>query len=432
MSEDAKKPEPLDDPLAVFVKAHHEARQSSTGEKRFNGGEHAWLGGRGAALACAELKKELEISCDLFQFIPRGDGRETLSYGELVALSGDLYRTPDDLFDEKPSLLPSPWRNDLPKIRDMFSEELRWIEARAKQTATLDKVTPYPEHNLALAWSAKSYLELALDNTAHFGWHNVLAYCLYHEKALALAAAAAVNAGEHDPQLRRALYTNAFADHFLTDGFAAGHIRVPRAEIRRWAADKGFSEQIAGSLSKLLHDQDGHLDAQSLHGVVDENARRDDDGLPVVNAAGASWHTRCDGQLFTGGESLKSPRIAQPIAAVAASVTELLRAWKLRELPRETYAATNFVPFPAPTTPPLIAKFPANLPEDRLEALWKSMGWYLRIYGIGLEPRHLRALFEALPLLMERMRANVARDITRDQRRVRIAPAYLTAFSKIA
>lgn len=29
---------------------------------------------------------------------------------------------------------------------------------------------------------------------------------------------------------RWALFTNAFADHFLTDAFAAGHVRVPRAE----------------------------------------------------------------------------------------------------------------------------------------------------------------------------------------------------------
>lgn len=430
MSDEASHPEPLNDPLTLFVKAHHEARQAKPNTKRFNGGEHAWLGGRGAALAC-ERQKDLDVSPERLQFIPRRDGKETLSYGELVALSGDLYRSPDELFNETPSFLPSPWRNDLPAIREMFGQELRWIEARAKETASQDQA-PYPEHNLALAWSAKNYLELALDNTDHFGWHNMLAYCLHHQNALTLAASADVNADENDATLREALYTNAFADHFLTDGFAAGHIRVPRAEIRQWAAKQGFNEKIAGSLSKLLHDQDGHIDARSVHGVADENARRDDDGLAVVNAAGASWYTRCDGQLFTGGEPLKSPRIAQPIEAVVASVTELLRAWKLRELPGDTYAATHFVPFPSPTAPSLVSKFPADMPDAQVNALWDGMGWYSKIYKIGVEPTHIRALFQALPDIMSSFRANVGRDINRDQRRVRIAPAYLAGFSQIA
>lgn len=108
---------------------------------------------------------------------------------------------------------------------------------------------------------------------------------------------------------RRALYTNAFADHFLTDAFAAGHIRVPRAEIRNWAEARGLGDKIAGALSKLLHDQDGHIDLESLHGPVDENDGRPEDGLLVQDSTGTSWSTRCDGQLFLETNAAQSTAV---------------------------------------------------------------------------------------------------------------------------
>ena len=174
----------------------------------------------------------------MFASISRRDGREHLQYGELVALSGDFYETPEELFNEKPS--PLPWlyeSNDLSDLQKIFSNELQWIEARQQGKGS----KTYPNENIRLAWNAKSYVELALRNTDHFGWHNIVTYCKYHAEALQLASS---SRGQETDIFRQALYTNAFADHFLTDGFAAGHIRVPRSEILCWAQNKGYGERL--------------------------------------------------------------------------------------------------------------------------------------------------------------------------------------------
>lgn len=417
------------DPFSRFLSVYDEARPKRRDGKRFSSGEHLWLGGHGAKRALERFNTDFNKSLDpeLFNSIPRKNTRDVLRYGELVALSGDFYESPESLFEEKPSPLPWLWEgNDLGDLRELFGEELRWIEDRNSRQGSA-----YPENNLRLAWNAKSYVELALRNTDHFGWHNLLAYRKHHAEALRLAASAR---GRDDETFRRARYTNAFADHFLTDGFAAGHVRVPRAEIRAWADERGFNEKVAGALSKVLHDQDGHIDAGSLHGVHDENRRGDDDGLPVQNSLGANWFTRCDGQLFLEAGSETSPAVEQAVAAVSASVTELLVAWQEGTLPRGTYEATKHVPFPRPGSATLAEKFPASLAPERLEALWQSVGWYAKIPWIsGMERRHIEALFEALPAIMERFRANVAADVARDPELTsRLAAPYIAAYRSVA
>lgn len=420
--------EPPLDPLGVFVANHRRSLHRKRGP-RFNAGEHAWLASRGAERACDDLKEKrgINIPKELFASIPRNDGRESLQYGELVALSGDFYETPDALFDEKSSLIPWLYEsNDLSDLRKIFAEELRWIEERRQGGAS----AAYPDENIALAWNAKSYVELALRNTDHFGWHNIVAYCKYHAEALRLADSA--RGLEKSPAFRRALYTNAFADHFLTDGFAAGHIRVPRAEIRAWAAANRLSEKVAGSLSKLLHDQDGHIDVHSLHGEKHENRPvASNDGLRVQDATGTSWYTYCDGQLFLETQQ-GQPAVERAVMSVSASVTELLLAWKQVEQPAGVYAATQFVPFPHPEAPKLTAKFPADLPDADFERLWSSVSWYAKIPWIaGLEHAHVRDLFRALPQIMTDFRANIAAAAANADLRKRIDPRYIEAYKNV-
>ena len=135
---------------------------------KFEGGEHAWLGNAGVELACADLRaRTIAISEDDFMALKRRHGNETFQYGELVALSGDFYGTPEDLFDERPALIPWLWEeNDLSDIRSCSHR------AGVDQRPPAAEDAKYPDNNVRMAWNAKSYIELALRNTAHFGWHN--------------------------------------------------------------------------------------------------------------------------------------------------------------------------------------------------------------------------------------------------------------------
>lgn len=429
MSEDHSNGDPpARDPLSAFLAVYERERptRARRGARRFASGEHVWLGSHGAALAREELERRHRITLreEVFGAIKRRNGVEEFDYGELVALSGDFYGSPEDLFDETPARLPWLWEdNDISDIRAMFGEELAWIEDRHRAHGSR-----YPDSNVRMAWNAKSYIELALRNVDHFGWHNVMAYLRHHTKALELALAAR---GRDNETFRRALVTNAFADHFLTDAFAAGHIRTPRAQIIAWAERVGLNEKIAGALSKLLHDQDGHVDLASLHGAG-EGDRADDDGLHVQDSLGQDWHTRCDGQLFLDAGAAGSTAVQRAVAAVCASLVELMRAWAADVTPRGVYEATRYVPFPHASEPPLVEKFSATVSDEALGRLWKGIGWYAKVPWLaGLERSHVRDLFVALPEIMGQFRDDVATAATDPDVLARIAPEYIAAFREI-
>jgi hypothetical protein len=170
-----------------------------------------------------------------------------------------------------------------------------------------------------------------------------------------------------------------------------------------------------------------------LHGRAD-GSRADDDGLLVQNAMGATWRTRCDGQLFLDPGAAGSPAVSAPVAAVAASVTELVLAWARGELPEGVYRATEYVPFPHPSAPKLIEKFPADLSAASREELWKSVAWYTKLPWIGgLEIDHISRLFGALPAIMTEFRASIALAADRDPLVAgRVSPRYIAAFRGIA
>ncbi|MCW8138986.1 MAG: hypothetical protein KIT58_08800, partial [Planctomycetota bacterium] len=388
------------------------------GARPLNSGEHVWIGSLGAELACRQEK----LDGARFESLPRRHAEDRLSYGELVALSGDFYGSPSELYEEQPAALPWLWEpNDLGDLRDMFRAELDWIANDGK--------SPYPDFNVRMAWNAKSFLELALANTDHFGWHNMAAYCRFHAAALEIAKRAQGRDGE---TWVRAIYYNAYADHFLTDCFAAGHVRVPRAQIRAWALGRGYSDKLGGALSKLLHDQDGHIG--TLHADHDGQT----EGLRVANARGEAWNTRCDGQLFLRngqGDPGAAPAVQIPVQAVAASVGELLRAWRHGALPDGTYAATAFVAFPHPETKPLEQKFSVKAwPKKRLDELIANVQWYSKVpwIGPGVNRNNILELFEALPDLMRQFRATVNADQERNAMlHRRVAPEYLAAYAVI-
>jgi hypothetical protein len=108
------------------------------------------------------------------------------------------------------------------------------------------------------------YLKLAKTNFDHFGVDAMTCYRVGHILAQEMAIQAKKNNQPEDLKLAYAI--NAFADHFLTDLFAAGHMRTPRRQLSEYLY--GF-DVAAGFCSKLMHDEDNKF------GLWVENARGD-------------------------------------------------------------------------------------------------------------------------------------------------------------
>ena len=95
------------------------------------------------------------------------------------------------------------------------------------------------------AWrfnSKKSYYLLALENSAHFNPTSTRSWAEYHQQAIAYALAGAAGEGLTTvEQFQLALFESAFADHYLQDSFAAGHMGFNRAASSA-AAAKSFHD----------------------------------------------------------------------------------------------------------------------------------------------------------------------------------------------
>jgi hypothetical protein len=95
-------------------------------------------------------------------------------------------------------------------------------------------------------------------------------------------------------KLEQSLILNAFADHFLADSFAAGHIRVDR---------KRLSDRVA----KKLHDEDNRANAGTHKWWVS-------------NAIGETWWPVGDGKW----KEMNEPDKRRIIEAVRESIVEVI------------------------------------------------------------------------------------------------------------
>jgi hypothetical protein len=110
------------------------------------------------------------------------------------------------------------------------------------------------------AWrfsSKKHYWLLALENSSHFNPMALDDWRKYHQTALDDALAAAAHEGLSQVEgLGRAIRENAFADHFLQDSFAAGHMGFNRRASSA-AAAKSFHDHW-NAHGRVVNDRDGH------------------------------------------------------------------------------------------------------------------------------------------------------------------------------
>lgn len=209
----------------------------------FDFAEHCFIGD--AILLTLANGQKVSASEHKFQL----NNQLNLTYGQINGLAGDFYGTDDPISDGQNAQDQSDrFLRAYNTLADGGSRQpqealailaILQAEVDAVNNALLNHQDPslaysqLPDSTAALEWitfgrtDIPSYLGLARIDWDHFGEDARTAYNAGHATALQKAI---------DGDLEGAYAMNAFADHFLEDSFAAGHIRTPRRVLHS-AAD---------------------------------------------------------------------------------------------------------------------------------------------------------------------------------------------------
>jgi hypothetical protein len=195
--------------------------------EEFGGAEHKHIGdtvARGATIS-----------------IMYGSPPQPLSFGDVVALAGDYF---GDFYELKNLAKTSGGPIELAYAR--------WhclgLKGSVPMPAAGDANKPARKRVI------NRYFKLASRNLTHFsaGGTAVPAYMKAHADALVDA----FDAGQSGDKAiwQRALAKEAFAEHYLTDMFSAGHVRTPRAAIKQWYEQQmpGNTEAIVNYMARFL------------------------------------------------------------------------------------------------------------------------------------------------------------------------------------
>lgn len=183
-----------------------------------------------------------------------------ISYGEINGFAGDyfgydkpissehnidkmkdLFQRWFDLLGYSPGgkLKAEALRSELKPLNDQAEKILRSpFGGTAAELAAVYQKSPLDIWSLDVVskdsrWAnGASFMQLLEANVDHFGLEARATYDAGHALALDWAVKGDLN---------KALAINGFADHFLQDSFAAGHMRVPRAEIMAVSQDPSNS-----------------------------------------------------------------------------------------------------------------------------------------------------------------------------------------------
>lgn len=376
------------------------AEDSCVGTK-FSGAEHKQLGDLGFQQAC----KATDVISDCTRFsVQRQDNKRNFSYGDLVTL-GDFFKNPIVAYTDT---------TPISRLDNVF----RCIdkEGRVQQEQKTHPEVKYPNCTWVYLSNIKSFLELASTNDNHFVWNNIKTYVKYH--AIAIEIAQSGHLKQDYTLLNKALFINGVADHYLTDAFPSGHLRVPRAQIRNWAIKKSggiFRKYIADAISMILHDHEG------------KDFDGNDVGIAVKNSRGDTWITHSDSSLnICRADSDDSIRL--PTEAIALSSTDILLAFKTGMAPTEVYPSLFIVP--TAIEKELLSSYlnGRNLYEkSTLNSLQEGLPLPLRLI---LSNSDLNRFFRNLPSLQEQFAQSVEQDVLQNpELALRIPQGYIKSLT---
>ena len=307
---------------------------------RFEGAEHTAIGDNTRLRFVENAEPVLAQNVPLH--LPNG---LALTYGQVLALGGDFYgvvdrpinegATPADrlqrfsaAFDTLATLPTS--RSEAPQILAIMQKEIDAVKQAIKDGKPPHEAYDALGDTLSEEWNKITgggsfvsalfplgrYLKLAANNADHFGEWARQAYIAGHTAALQTAAAA--HASQDELQLERAYAMNAFADHYLTDLFSSGHLRVPRKAM----AVAVTPSDLGSLITRFMHDEDSKF------------------GLKVRNARGEQWRAFGDKRYFEAADTDNRNQVNQ---AVQDSADEVYAAYSSGNVPT-TFNALQRLP----------------------------------------------------------------------------------------
>jgi hypothetical protein len=278
-----------------------------------------------------------------------GQFPKNLTFGQVLALGGDVYGNPSRPISTDPDQRAAFKSNyaslaggtdiELSAILGIMQKEINAVNYARDHGQSVSDVYAKLGDTLSYELNAATggangplprgrYLMLSSVNWDHFGDYAVAAYRAGHDEALAMAAgikASSKTPPQKQASLEHAYAYDAFACHFLTDLFSAGHLRTPRKELY----DQVTPSVIGSLLSRCMHDEDSK------------------NGLNVSNARGEAWTCYGDKRLF---DPRDKTNFVQVLHAVQASCDEVYEAYRSGG-PSTSHEALTYVPTIRPGTP---------------------------------------------------------------------------------
>lgn len=284
-----------------------------------------------------------------------------LTYGQIIALSGDFFADPKQpisscapakqtqcfltdyatLANKNNVLTQQDYPGPLvvtSKLTAIFTKTMDQINAAIKAgqqpSSVFAKISSQlnGEYNMATGGGTLIppyipfgfYITAVTTNIDHFEPQAFTVYNIGHRIALAQAIAAhkllSVSATQANSALQKAYAENAYANHFLTDAFAAGHTRTPRVKILDHASD--LPPILTILMTNFMHNEDNKY------------------GLNVVNQLGQHWLEYGDGRYFDNVNDSARPHIQK---AAQTSADEIYHAFVTGVMPTSD-AVANLVP----------------------------------------------------------------------------------------